>query len=140
MQEILLYLLLLGMNNAQVLVYATRPNTDNKHEYWQGVNENDKDLRLQSRYHQNGVENLERLFYKLNANTYNKHRNDVYLKTEILNEKDVNNDKPDKPPCQHFKRGKMTKFFDKWIVFIFILHCLCAGALLDHWTNSWNIY
>jgi hypothetical protein len=33
----------------------------------------------------------------------------------------------------------MTKFINEWILFVFILHCLFAGALLDHIGTHLNI-
>ena len=38
-----------------------------------------------------------------------------------------------------FRRGTLTKFINEWILFIFILHCLFVGALLEHIGTHWNI-
>ena len=38
-----------------------------------------------------------------------------------------------------FRRGTITKFINEWILFIFILHCLFVGALLEHIGTHWDI-
>ena len=103
---------------------------------WKGVDEHKNDLceQILHKVHQeSSMENVKKSFEVLHeqvSNSYNKHSN-VFKQNRMEMQKE--NRKQNKQNEQrHFKRRTVIKFINEWILFIFILHCLFAGALLDH--------
>ena len=133
-RKFLFNLLLFGMHYFPV--HGTEVN-------WKGVDAYNNDLceQILHKVHQkSNMENVKRSFKILHEqvdNSYNK-RSNVFKQNRMAIQKE--NRKQNKPNQQrHFKRRTVTKFINEWILFIFILHCLFAGALLDHIGTHWNI-
>ena len=135
--ELLLNLLLFGMHYS--LVLGTQPSTGTRREHWQGVNEHHRDLCVQSSYTVHREDSVEErsteVLHEHIYHSYEKHNDDIEVNRthrESHTQSKLNR-------RRIFKRGTMTKFINEWVLFMFILHCLFAGALLDHIGTHWNI-
>ena len=120
------------------LVLETEANA--KHEYWQGVDEHNSDLweKIPPTAHEtNSMENVKRSFEVFREQVDSSY--DKYYDVLEQNRKETQRKNRKQSKHRYFKRRTMTKFINEWILFVFILHCLFAGALLDHIGTHLNI-
>ena len=139
--EFSLHLLVLEMH--YLLVHGTEPSADMRREYWQDMDEHNSDLCEQSSYNvhqENNMGNLKRSFqvpHEQVDNSYGKQNDDLKQNRKEIHKESRKQSK--RSQRRNFKRRTMTKFINEWILFMFILHCLFAGALLDHIGTHWII-
>lgn len=140
-----LNLLFSGM--CYTFVDGIKTNMGTMSEYGQGVTDDHRHSYEQCSYNLDRSDSMKTLepprqvlHEKIDTNSVNSYEK---CKGDVdQNEKKMytGNHKQRKQLRQRiFRRGTITKFINEWILFVFILHCLFAGALLDHIGTHWNI-
>ena len=137
----LLNLLFSGM--CYSLVDGIETSRDTMSRYGEGVKKHNNHPYVQCSCNSDrsgSTKNLEssrQVLYEKIDNSHEKHNGDLKQNNQKMH---TGNHKQRKQLRQRiFRRGTITKFINEWILFVFILHCLFAGALLDHIGTHWNM-
>ena len=128
---------------------SPKSSTRSMHEYWRDMGELNREVAIQSsrnlhHVREIGTESVGRPLELLNEQNetayekYNSHNEGNSEKYEDLHE-DSGARKRAKLSGKHHggKRRQLSKCLNEWILFMFILHCLFAGALFgQHWNPA----
>ena len=112
------------------------------HEYWRDMNEHNREVAVQSshnmnRFYEIGKESTGRSLEVLNENNeigYENHNTNNERNSKKYEDIHEDSGKRSKTGNYGGKRGRLAKSINEWLLFLLILHCLFAGALLgQHW-------
>lgn len=125
-----------------VPVHALIPSANSMHEYWRDMNEHNREVAVQSshnmnRFYEIGKESTGRSLEVLNENNeigYENHNTNNERNSKKYEDIHEDSGKRSKTGNYGGKRGRLAKSINEWLLFLLILHCLFAGALLgQHW-------